>query len=80
MKHTTTINGVVIYELEPESSDDRHVIEIMKGKDKVTMRQSNKGGIIFALEPSANPALVEKAQTEDVPVDLSNIEKKGMKS
>lgn len=55
MKHTTTVNGVVSYELEPESPDDRHLIEIMKSKGAVTMKQSSKGGIIFELEKVAVP-------------------------
>lgn len=57
MKHTTTLNGVISYDLEPESDDDRHLIEIMKGKTSVTMKQSRKGGITFELSKSTEGAL-----------------------
>jgi hypothetical protein len=70
MKHTMVINGTVTYELEPEkeNEDDRHIIEIMKTKGKVTMRQSSKGGVIFELER----VVPEKVEQES-PKDLSAI-------
>lgn len=73
MKHPVKINGIVQYELEPENSDDRHLIEIMKTKDRVTVKQSTKGGIIFEMEAST-PAvpLVEDA----APTDLSGVGRK----
>lgn len=69
-----TINGVVSYELEPETGDDRHVIEIMKGKVAVTMKQSNKGGIIFELERVAGSSQpVSVVDNEGDPTDLTNV-------
>lgn len=69
-------NGVVSYELEPEDSDDRHVIEIFKSRTKVTMRQGTKGGVIFDMEKAAGTAPALGTEEKESPTDLSGVERK----
>lgn len=53
MIHVTTINCVLTYELQPQTDDDRHVIELMKNKTEVSMKMGKNGGIIFELSRPA---------------------------
>jgi hypothetical protein len=76
VKHQTTVNGVILYELEPTTNDDRHIIEIMKGKTQVKMRQSSKGGIIFELDGAVPEQPIVKADEKEDPTDLSGLARK----
>lgn len=75
MKHTTTINGIVSYELEPTDDIDRHLIEIMKGRSKVSMRQSSRGGLIFEMAKPEGMAVTDEKTEVELPVDLSSVQR-----
>jgi len=50
VKVKTTINGVVKIELQPETSDEKHVIEMLKGKicSNTTVNKDNGIELTFA--------------------------------
>jgi hypothetical protein len=54
MKVTTTINGTIKIELQPETSDDKHILEMIKNKQVSKLSLNCKGdgelsGVVFEM-------------------------------